>query len=90
MIKSVGQTFGYGAVKGYVNRSVPLHFCHAWRSLSTGILFLSCDARKLDIGRLDTNMQMCRSNVCLNYLQRKFHKPQKDIRNSPRYTNAQF
>lgn len=35
MIKySFGQTAGHWAVKGYVNSSVPLHFSHAWQSLS--------------------------------------------------------
>lgn len=29
MIKSAGQTTGHGAVKGYVNSSVPLNFCNA-------------------------------------------------------------
>lgn len=75
MIKSVGQTFGYGAVKGYVNSSVPLHFCHAWQSLSTGLLPSSLDARQLNISYLNTNMQMCMCTVCLSYLHAKHSKP---------------
>lgn len=56
-IKSVGQTAGHGAVKGYVNSSVPLHFCHAGRSLSTGPLPPSPDLT--EAGRLG----MCHAAV---------------------------
>lgn len=45
IIKSVGQTAGHAAVKGYVNSSVPLHFSRAGRSLSTGPLPQSLDLK---------------------------------------------
>lgn len=45
MIKSVGQTAGHAAVKGYVNSSVPLNFSRAGRSLSTGPLPQSLDLK---------------------------------------------
>lgn len=77
MIKSVGQTFGYGAVKGYVNSSVSLHFCHAWQSPSTGLLHSSLDARQLNISYLNIKMQMCMCTVCLHYVHAKYSKPRK-------------
>lgn len=45
MIESVGQTVGHGAVKGYVNSSVPVHFCRAGPSLSTGPLPQNLDLK---------------------------------------------
>lgn len=65
MIKSLGWTDVRGAVKGYVNSSVPLHFCHAWQSLSSGQLppsFNATEPETLDVPRLHIN-----ENISLNY-----------------------
>lgn len=60
-IRSAGQAAGHGAVKGCVNCSFPLHFCHASQSLSPGPLPLSSDV--VEAGKLDPSHRATNKSI---------------------------